>query len=116
MWTRRVGFLVDAAVLGFAVGAGFALVENVVYLRAITDAPLGLWLVRGLGTAVMHGGTTAMFAMLARTLVDRYFDPAAPTTRLAMQTLEQLHADLRQEALPRPDESLAALAVAARGR
>ncbi|BCS31819.1 hypothetical protein TBR22_A10230 [Luteitalea sp. TBR-22] len=72
VWTRRVGFLVDAAVLGFAVGAGFALVENVVYLRALADAPLGLWLVRGLGTAVMHGGTTAVFAMLARTLVDRY--------------------------------------------
>ena len=30
----RVGFLVDAAILGFAVGAGFALVENVEYLRA----------------------------------------------------------------------------------
>src|SRR5512143_235906 len=26
---RRVGFLVDAAILGFAVGAGFALAENV---------------------------------------------------------------------------------------
>ena len=72
VWTRRVGFLVDAAVLGFAVGAGFALVENIVYLRALTDAPLALWLVRGLGTAVMHGGTTAVFAMVARTLVDRY--------------------------------------------
>ena len=72
VWTRRVGFLVDAAVMGFAVGAGFALVENVAYLRALTDAPLGLWLVRGLGTAVMHGGTTAVFAMLARTPVDRY--------------------------------------------
>lgn len=72
VWTRRVGFLVDAAVVGFAVGAGFALVENVAFLRALPQAPIGLWLVRGLGTAVMHGGTTAVVAMLARTLVDRY--------------------------------------------
>jgi RsiW-degrading membrane proteinase PrsW (M82 family) len=71
---RRVGFLVDAAVQGFAVGTGFALVENVVYLRALPDAPLLLWLVRGLGTAVLHGATTAMFAMISRTLADRHPD------------------------------------------
>jgi protease PrsW len=68
----RAGFLVDAAVQGFAVGAGFALVENVTYLRAFGDAPLALWLVRGLGTAMLHGGTTAIFAILARALADRY--------------------------------------------
>src|ERR1700752_2160728 len=53
----RVGFLVDAAVQGFAVGAGFALVENVTYLNALGDAPLMLWIVRGLGTAMLHGAT-----------------------------------------------------------
>jgi RsiW-degrading membrane proteinase PrsW (M82 family) len=68
---RRVGFLVDAAVQGFAVGAGFALVENAEYLRALSGAPLVLWLVRGLGTAVLHGATTAIFAMVSRTLADR---------------------------------------------
>jgi RsiW-degrading membrane proteinase PrsW (M82 family) len=72
VWTRRVGFLVDAALLGFAVGAGFALIENAVYLRELGDVPLALWLVRGLGTAVMHGGTTAVFAMLGRQLIDRF--------------------------------------------
>ncbi|HZA34906.1 MAG TPA: PrsW family glutamic-type intramembrane protease, partial [Vicinamibacterales bacterium] len=41
---RRVGFLVDAAVQGFAVGAGFAVVENIEYLRTFSDAPLMLWL------------------------------------------------------------------------
>src|SRR5690348_2085130 len=30
--TRRIGFLVDASVLGYAVGAGFATVENLYYL------------------------------------------------------------------------------------
>src|SRR5437868_1641599 len=33
--TARVGFLVDAAVYGFAVGTGFALFENLSYLRAL---------------------------------------------------------------------------------
>ncbi len=67
----RVGFLVDAAILGFAVGAGFALVENVEYLRALDEPGLGLWLVRGLGTAILHGATTAIFAILAKELADR---------------------------------------------
>ena len=34
---RQIGFPVDAAVLGFAVGAGFAVVENIVYLRELSD-------------------------------------------------------------------------------
>lgn len=69
---RRVGFLVDAAIQGFAVGTGFALVENVEYLRALPDAALGLWLVRGLGTAILHGATTTIFAILAKSFVDRH--------------------------------------------
>lgn len=68
----RVGFLVDAAILGFGVGAGFALVENVEYLRALPEQGLGLWLVRGLGTAILHGATTAIFAILAKRLADRH--------------------------------------------
>src|SRR5688500_542900 len=68
----RAGFLVDAAVQGFAVGAGFALLENVAYLQAFGTAPLTLWLVRGRGTAMLHGGTTAIFAILARALSDRF--------------------------------------------
>jgi RsiW-degrading membrane proteinase PrsW (M82 family) len=64
----RIGFVVDAAIYGFAIGAGFALAENVLYVFASPDAPLWVWLVRGLGTAVMHGCTTAVFAMAARAL------------------------------------------------
>jgi RsiW-degrading membrane proteinase PrsW (M82 family) len=72
LWRRRVGFLVDAAVQGFAVGAGFALIENVDYLWRLTDPSLALWFVRGLGTAVLHGATTAVFAIVAKTLMDRW--------------------------------------------
>lgn len=67
----RLGFLVDAAIHGFAVGTGFALVENVDYLRHLGQAPLDLWLVRGLGTAVLHGATTAVLAMVTKSLVER---------------------------------------------
>jgi RsiW-degrading membrane proteinase PrsW (M82 family) len=68
---RRIGFLVDAAIAGFAVGAGFATVENVHYAMALGSPRLGVWLVRGLGTAVMHGGATACFAIMSKTIADR---------------------------------------------
>lgn len=68
---RQVGFLIDAAILGFATGAGFALVENVYYLRLLGDVPLLVWLVRGLGTALMHGGTTAILAVYLRGQTER---------------------------------------------
>ncbi|HEX4332685.1 MAG TPA: PrsW family glutamic-type intramembrane protease [Usitatibacter sp.] len=69
--THRVGFLVDAAILGFGVGAGFAMVENLVYLEQIPDAVMGTWVVRGFGTAIMHGGATAIFAMAGLAMLDR---------------------------------------------
>lgn len=68
---HRIGFLGDAAILGFAVGSGFALVENLAYLRLARDAELSTWIVRGFGTAVMHGGATAMLAVLAQAVTER---------------------------------------------
>lgn len=67
----RSGFIVDAAIYGFAVGAGFALVENVYYFLSLPQASVALWIVRGFGTAVMHGGTTAILAMTTKALFDR---------------------------------------------
>jgi RsiW-degrading membrane proteinase PrsW (M82 family) len=61
---HRIGFLVDAAIAGFAVGAGFALVENLYYLYTRPDAGMAIWIVRGFGTAIMHGGATALFAVM----------------------------------------------------
>jgi RsiW-degrading membrane proteinase PrsW (M82 family) len=75
--TARVGFLVDAAVLGFAAGTGFALFENLVYLRTLTDATVVVWVVRGLGTAMLQGATTAIFAMLSKTHADQLRDRSA---------------------------------------
>lgn len=69
--TKRIGFLVDGVIFGYALGTGFALVENVYYLWALPDASLLLWLVRGVGTAVMHGATTAMLAIFTLALQRR---------------------------------------------
>ncbi len=68
---HRVGFLVDAAICGFAVGTGFAVVENVFYLVQVPDAGLGTWIVRGFGTAIMHGGATALFSVMGLTRLER---------------------------------------------
>jgi RsiW-degrading membrane proteinase PrsW (M82 family) len=68
---RRIAFLVDAAVLGFAVGAGFSIIENLFYQHVAPDAGLGTWIVRGFGTALMHGGVTAIQAMVAIATLDR---------------------------------------------
>lgn len=64
----RVGFLVDSAICGFAIGTGFALIENLYYLYLAADTSLVLWLVRGFGTAVMHGGVVALFAVMTQTM------------------------------------------------
>jgi RsiW-degrading membrane proteinase PrsW (M82 family) len=69
--TKRIGFLIDAAIFGFAIGTGFAVVENFYYLSTLTHASPALWIVRGFGTAVMHGGTTAIMAMTTVALTER---------------------------------------------
>ena len=69
---NRIGFLIDAAIAGFAIGAGFSLVENVLYLYNFAAvANEGVWLVRGFGTAVMHGASTAAFGVVGQFLLER---------------------------------------------
>lgn len=69
--THRIGFLVDAALYGFAIGAGFALAENAYYAWALGTSSLPLWLARGFGTAMLHGATTAVAGMLSKHLCDQ---------------------------------------------
>ena len=68
---NRIGFKLDAIISGFAVGAGFSVVENIVYLLRFPDLEASVWLVRGLGTAVMHGTTLAVMAAIAHELAER---------------------------------------------
>jgi protease PrsW len=74
----RIGFLIDAAIIGFALGTGFALIENLYYLASFPEANIGTWIVRGFGTAMMHGGATAIFGVLAQAWTERHtkFEPA----------------------------------------
>jgi RsiW-degrading membrane proteinase PrsW (M82 family) len=76
---NKVGFVVDAATYGFAVGTGFAFIENIYFLPVHPNPTIWTWIVRGFGTALMHGGTTAIFAMISRTMQNR-----APKFRLSL--------------------------------
>jgi protease PrsW len=67
----RIGFMVDAAIFGFAIGAGFALVENAYYVEALQDPNLLLWIIRGFGPAIMHGGATAILGIIFKNISDR---------------------------------------------
>ena len=89
---HRIGFLVDAAIFGFAVGTGFAIVENVYYQLLIPDAGIGTWVVRGFGTAIMHGGTTAIFAMMGLAMLERARTPAAVALLPGFALAVTLHA------------------------
>jgi RsiW-degrading membrane proteinase PrsW (M82 family) len=66
----RIGFMVDAAIFGFAIGAGFALVENVYYVGALEDRNILIWIIRGFGPAIMHGGATAILGIIFKNVSD----------------------------------------------
>lgn len=69
--TRRVGLPVDAGIAGFAIGTGFGLLENLYYLASLPDTALPVQVIRGFGTAIMHGGTATVLAMISNTLYER---------------------------------------------
>lgn len=72
MFRRKIGFTIDAAIFGAALGAGFALVENIYYLQSVANADILIWVVRGFGTAIMHAGVTATFAVIAKGMSDAH--------------------------------------------
>jgi RsiW-degrading membrane proteinase PrsW (M82 family) len=76
-WFNRIGYKLDAVISGFAIGAGFSVVENIIYLTIFPQYGTGTWLVRGLGTAVMHGTTLAILAAIAHELAERETREAA---------------------------------------
>jgi RsiW-degrading membrane proteinase PrsW (M82 family) len=68
---NRIGYKLDAVISGFAIGAGFSVIENIFYLSRFPELGSSIWLVRGLGTAVMHGTTLAILAAIAHELAER---------------------------------------------
>ena len=74
---NRIGYKLDAVISGFAIGAGFSVIENIFYLTLYPFYDAGTWLVRGVGTAVMHGTTLAVLAAIAHELSERETREAA---------------------------------------
>ena len=70
-YKKRIGFLVDAAIIGFAVGAGFSFVENSYYLSILNHETIFTWILRGFGTAVMHGSTTCLMAIISGYIIEK---------------------------------------------
>ena len=74
---NRIGLKLDAVIMGFAVGAGFSVVENIFYLLRFEHLPPSVWMVRGLGSAILHGTTLAILAAIAHQLAERNMHAAA---------------------------------------
>ena len=74
---NRIGYKLDAVISGFAIGAGFSVVENIIYLTIFPNYGTGTWLVRGFGTAIMHGTTLAVLAAIAHEFAERETREAA---------------------------------------
>ena len=53
---------------------------------------------------------------VAQSMLDKFFDRTARRTQLAAELIKQTQAQARQAGVPRPDDTLAALAAAAAGR
>lgn len=74
---NRLGYKIDAAIAGFALGAGFSMVENAWYLVTIANTNVSDWLVRGFGTAVMHSAATALFAIISHEMTEKQSEARA---------------------------------------
>jgi RsiW-degrading membrane proteinase PrsW (M82 family) len=58
------GFIIDSLIYGFIIGSGFGFLENIYYSITIHDTNLMIHIVRGFGTAIMHGTTIGLSAAL----------------------------------------------------
>ncbi len=70
-YINKLGFLADALIIGFASGAGFSILENLFYIDQLGSQSFMLWIVRGSGTAIMHGTSTAIAAVVAQNLISK---------------------------------------------
>ncbi|MEI6576997.1 MAG: PrsW family glutamic-type intramembrane protease [Bacteroidota bacterium] len=70
---NKVGFMIDGAIYGFAIGAAFSFVENLYYLFLFNSegGSLLIWIIRGFGTAIMHGGATAIMGIVCMSALNR---------------------------------------------
>ena len=66
---RKVRFMAETLIYGAAVGGGFSLLENIIYLYYVPDMMLGTAIVRGFGCAILHIGCTALASTILLLLV-----------------------------------------------
>lgn len=69
-----------------------------------------------LGLLARQTDSTQSDLMTTEQALGRYFDNGTPSVQAALESLASLRGELAKSELPRPDESLAALATAAGGR
>lgn len=62
IYRKRLAFFAETLIYGAAIGAGFSLLENIIYVGAFVDFSLGDAVVRGFGTSILHMGCTALCA------------------------------------------------------
>lgn len=62
VFRKRTAFFAETLIYGAAVGAGFSLLENIIYVSSIEDFTIGDAVVRGFGTSLLHMGCTALCA------------------------------------------------------
>jgi len=68
---NRTAFLSETILYGTAVGAGFAFLENILYIVFSEGFLLGDAVLRGFGTALLHMGCTALYACTVITVSRR---------------------------------------------
>lgn len=62
IYRKRLAFFAEALIYGAAIGAGFSLLENIIYVGAFENFSIGDAVVRGFGTSILHMGCTALCA------------------------------------------------------
>jgi len=73
VYRKRSAFFTETLIYGAAVGAGFALLENTLYICFNSDFTTGDAIIRGFGTSLLHMGCTALLssAILVGTRISR---------------------------------------------
>lgn len=62
VYRKRTAFFAETLIYGAAIGAGFSMLENILYFAYSPEFQVGDAIVRGFGTSLLHMGCTALCA------------------------------------------------------
>ena len=95
---KRIRFLPESLIYGGTVGAGFALLENIIYLYYQPEMMVGTAVVRGFGCAILHMGCTALVAAIFLLLISsRIPNPLGALLSFIPSTLIHISYNLAQQ-------------------